>query len=370
MNRSFFYTDNLSVGYNGKPLIREICLQLKKGEILTLIGPNGSGKSTILKSIARQLSPICGTVYLENQNMSRLSDKDLARKMSVMLTERIQPELYTCEDIVAAGRYPYTGMLGILSEQDRAKVREAMETADVWALRFHDFSSLSDGQRQRVLLARALCQEPELLLLDEPTSFLDIHHKLELLSILKRFVLSKGLTVILSLHELDLAQKLSDRVISIRGDQIDRCGTPEEIFTSDYIRTLYGIEQGSYNAAFGCVEMEPVKGQPEVFVIGGNGSGIPLYRNLQRQGIPFAAGILHKNDIDYQVAVQLSETVITEEPFETITQEHFLQALSVMKTCRSVCCPLDTFGTMNKKNEELRRAAESLGILTVFQFPS
>lgn len=119
--RYFFYTDQLTVGYDGKPLIKEINIQLKKGEILTLIGPNGAGKSTILKSITRQLATISGTVYLDKQTMSKMSNKEVSQKLAVVLTERMRPELMTCEDIVATGRYPYTGTLGIFRQKTRQK---------------------------------------------------------------------------------------------------------------------------------------------------------------------------------------------------------------------------------------------------------
>ena len=359
----FFHTDQLTVGYDGKPLIREINIQLKKGEILTLIGPNGAGKSTILKSITRQLATISGTIYLDKQLMSQMSNKEVSQKLAVVLTERMRPELMTCEDIVATGRYPYTGTLGILSAEDKVKVKEAMETVHAWDLKDRDFTAISDGQRQRILLARAICQEPEIIVLDEPTSFLDIRHKLELLTILKQMVLDNQLTVIMSLHELDLAQKVSDKVICVHGEYIEKYGAPEEIFTSDYIRNLYGITRGSYNAAFGCVEMEPPKGTPQIFVIGGNGSGIPIYRKLQRQGIPFAAGVLHTNDVDYQVASALAAQVVAEKPFECISQKNYENAAELMKQCQKVICPLKEFGTMNAANKELLNLARKLGIL-------
>ena len=178
MKSYFFYTDQLTVGYDGKPLIKEINIQLNKGEILTLIGPNGAGKSTILKSITRQLSLISGTVYLEQEQMSRMTNKEVSRKLAVVLTERMRPELMTCEDVVSTGCYPYTGTLGILSPEDKKKVKNAMEMVHAWDLKDRDFTAISDGQRQRILLARAICQEPEIIILDEPTSFLDIRHKL------------------------------------------------------------------------------------------------------------------------------------------------------------------------------------------------
>ncbi len=361
MENYFVYTDHMSVGYNGVPLIKDIEIKLDRGEILTLIGPNGAGKSTILKSITRQLKLVGGAVYLDREMMHRMSGREVAQKLAVVMTERIRPELMTCGDIVATGRYPYTGTLGILTEEDRKKVREAMEMVHALDLYDRDFLAISDGQRQRILLARAICQEPEVIVLDEPTSFLDIRHKLELLAILKQMVLKRQTAVLMSLHELDLAQKISDYIICVKGDKIQKYGTPEEIFTSRYIHELYEIESGSYNADFGCLEMEKPKGQAQVFVIAGNGSGIPVYRSLQRKGIPFATGVLHENDMDYQVAKALAGEVITEVPFEMISERSFQKAMELMRNCKKVVCCLDSFGTMNHKNKKLLQEARKLG---------
>ena len=174
MGDFFVRTEQMTVGYDGKPLIKNIEIQLKRGEILTLIGPNGAGKSTILKSMTRQLKLVGGTVYLNNEMMNHMSGKEVARRLAVVMTERIRPELMSCEDIVATGRYPYTGTLGILGEEDWEKVHRAMEMVHALEFKDRDFTAISDGQRQRILLARAICQEPEIIVLDEPTSFLAI----------------------------------------------------------------------------------------------------------------------------------------------------------------------------------------------------
>ena len=363
MGEYFVHSEQMTVGYDGKPLIRDIEIRLNRGEILTLIGPNGAGKSTILKSLTRQLKLVGGTVYLDQKLMSQMSGKEVAQKLAVVTTERIRPELMTCEDIVATGRYPYTGTLGILSEGDWEKVHKAMDMVHALDLKDRDFTAISDGQRQRILLARAICQEPEVIVLDEPTSFLDIRHKLELLSILKKMVLEHHTAVLMSLHELDLAQKISDYVICVHGDRIEKYGTPEEIFTSEYIHHLYGITTGSYNAAFGCLEMAAPEGKPQVFVIGGNGKGIPVYRKLQRAGIPFIAGVIHSNDLDYDVAKALAAEVISEEPFEAITEEHLEKAEKMMDGCAEVICCVDKFGTMNAANQRLVEKAKRDGKL-------
>ena len=224
-----------------------------------------------------------------------------------------------------------------------------------------DFSAICDGQRQRVLLARAICQEPEIIILDEPTSFLDIRHKLELLTILKDMVSQKNVAVIMSLHELDLAQKISDQVICVHGSAIERYGEPEDIFTSEYIKKLYGVTKGSYNADFGCLELEPPSGTPEVFVIAGNGSGIPVFRKLQRKGIPFAAGVLHENDVDCQVAKALAAEVVTEKAFCEISTEAYEKARKIMNSCKKVICCVQEYGPMNEKNRLLEKEARENG---------
>ena len=353
MAEDYIWTENMTVGYGKTPLIRQIEIHVRAGEIVTLIGPNGAGKSTILRSVIRQLGLLEGTVYLDGMPMKGMGEREIAKRMSILMTERIHPELMTCEDVVGTGRYPYTGRMGLLTAEDRGKVREAMELVHAWDLASRDFSQISDGQKQRILLARAICQDPSVIVLDEPTSFLDIRHKLELLTILKDLVRRKKVAVLMSLHELDLAQKLSDYIVCVKGEYIERCGTPEEIFTSSYITGLYGITKGSYYAEFGCLEMEPVKGKPQVFVIGGNGSGIPVYRRLQRMGIPFAAGILHENDVDYPIARALASQVISEAPFEPIREETYDRAAEVLASCGQVICCLKEFGTLNDKNRKL-----------------
>ena len=356
-------TEDLSVGYNGRELIRGIALSLRPGEIMTLIGPNGAGKSTILKSVIRQLALVRGTVCLDGRDMAGLREGDVARRMSVVMTSHISPELMTCFDVAATGRYPYTGRLGILTREDREKVAQCLELVHAAGLADQDFSRISDGQRQRVLLARALCQEPEVLVLDEPTSFLDIRHKLELLAILKDMVRRRRLAVLMSLHELDLAQKISDQVVCVHGDKIERQGPPEEIFTTDYMRQLYGGARGSYNALFGSLELEAVAGAPEVFVIGGGGAGIPVYRRLQRQGIPFAAGVLQENDLDFPVASALAAEVVAEKRFQPIGEASLRRAAAVMADCRRVLCPLTEFGPFNEGNRQLLRLAGEAGTL-------
>ncbi len=242
----YFQTRQLIVGYQGKPLVKHIEIGLSKGEIMTLVGPNGAGKSTLLKSIAGQLRLLGGAVFLDGKNTGQMSGRELSQKMAVVFTEKMQTELMTCEDVVATGRYPYTGYFGILSKKDRALVGEAMELVHVSGIRHQDFTEVSDGQRQRVMLARAIAQEPEVIVMDEPVSFLDIRHKLEFLSVLLALREKKGLTVIMSLHELELAKIVSDKILCLKGEYVEGYGPPEEIFRGDFIKSLFGLSEENF----------------------------------------------------------------------------------------------------------------------------
>ena len=363
----YFQMKDLAVGYHKQPLIHDININIEKGEIVTLIGPNGSGKSTILKSITRQLELIGGRVYIASRDLQGLSYKTLSTEMAVVLTERIRPELMTCHDIVATGRYPYTGRLGVLSREDEDKVDQAMKAVHAVELGGRDFNAISDGQRQRVLLARAICQEPDMIILDEPTSFLDIRHKLDLLSILRSMAKEKGITVVMSLHEIDLAQKIADKIICVKGEQISHYGVPEEIFKEEIIRDLYEINNGFYDPVFGSIELPRPKGEPKVFVISGAGSGIPVYRSLQKEGIPFAAGILYTNDIDYQLAKLLAVHAVIEKPFEEISDRALKEAMALVESCKRVINAGVTIGTGNKKITEVLKKASGLGKLETAQ---
>lgn len=358
----YFETRDLAVGYNGKILIHDINIQIERGKILTLIGPNGAGKSTILKSITRHLAKIHGTVHIGEYEISAWSPKDMAQKVAVVLTDRIRPELMTCAEVVAMGRYPYTNMLGRMTPEDKTIVWDALARVHALDLAQQDFTTLSDGQRQRIMLARAICQDPEIIVLDEPTAYLDIRHKIELLDILREMAQEKNITVIMSLHEIDLATKLSDYLICVKGETIHAFGKPEEILRQHAIEELYDMEHGSYNLLFGSVELTKPNGAPKVFVVAGGGYGISCYRTLQKNQIPFAAGILYENDVDTQVARELSDHVITAPAFEPIAEVHFEAAAKLLEHCDRVIDAGTPLGSLNQMNGRLLELAREKAI--------
>ena len=256
----------LAIGYGKAPLLSDICLGVRPGQILTLIGPNGAGKSTLLRTLAGQLAPMGGTVLLEGRSLADYTGTQRAQKLALMAPHSRRMELTTCFDFVSAGRYPYTGRLGILSAGDRQQVHRALELVGAAQLADRDFNRISDGQRQRILLARALCQQPEVILLDEPTSFLDIKGKIELLTILGELAHTQKLAVILSLHELELAEKIADTVVCVSPGGVSGVLTPEQAFQPENIRALYGLTEQQYTALFGTPEPEAEKapaGKPQ-----------------------------------------------------------------------------------------------------------
>lgn len=348
-------------GYNKKIVVDGVNIEIRSGELTVLLGKNGAGKSTLLRSLAGQLELISGKIFILDKNITQYERAELARCMSVLLTDRVHPKLCTCRDIVAMGRYPYTGRLGILSEHDNYVVQNSMELVGIDRLADVDFMSVSDGQQKRVMLARAICQEPELIILDEPTAYLDLRYKLELLGVLRQLAEEKNVAVLMSMHELELAQKAADRVICIMEGRIDRVGEPGEILTSDYVAKLYDMEKGCYDAWLGSIWSAAPSCRPCVFVIGGAGSGIPFYRYLSRRGICFAAGVLHENDVEYRVADQLSRYIVSEKPFFAISDAAVAEAVKYIDICEKVYICTAEWGEGNIKNRELINYAAAQG---------
>ncbi|MCI8948493.1 MAG: ABC transporter ATP-binding protein [Lachnospiraceae bacterium] len=354
----YFYAEGMDVGYHGIPLIQNIKIRVNPGEILTLLGPNGSGKSTILKSIAGRIPLLGGSVFLGGRDLHKMKARERARKVSVVFTDRLHGEMVSCWDVVALGRYPYTGSFGILSKKDRLAVNEAMELVQVQELKDQEFEKISDGQRQRILLARAICQEPELILLDEPTSYLDMRYKLEFLSLLQSLARKKKLMVIMSIHELDFAARISDQVLCIRGTQAEGPRPPKEVFSSGFLRELFGITAGTFDEENQSPELEKPKGNPEIFVIAGGGKGRMEFRKLQREGRPFVAGILFDQDLDYPVAKALAVHTIEARGFEPIEERLISEAKGWIDRCQRVICCRKQFGALESANKELMEYAK------------
>lgn len=242
-----FSAERLAAGYDKNAVIKDVGFKVKQGMIMTLIGPNGGGKSTLLKTVGGLLKRQGGNVFIGGRDIEDISGNERAKRISLMLTDRINAGLMTCREVIEMGRYPYTGYFGILSEEDRKAVRNAIEITGLTGLTERDFTRLSDGQRQRVMLAQAICREPEVLILDEPVTYLDICHKIIFLEIIKKLAREKNMAVIMSVHELDLARRISDTVLCVKDGGVYMQGSSGEIFCREVICPLFDIPDDMFD---------------------------------------------------------------------------------------------------------------------------
>jgi iron complex transport system ATP-binding protein len=236
---------NLSIGYSHVPLVHLPDISIEKGEIIGIVGPNGSGKSTLLRTLTCSLPIVDGDVSLHTKDGRDVSLREIdretaAKNIAALFTDRIKGNGLRCSDIVAAGRYPYTGFFGKLSSSDIQLIKDSMNITDTTDLADKSFDSLSDGQKQRVLLARAICQEPGILILDEPTAFLDIRYQYQLKDIITSLK-NQGITILMSIHELEIASECSDRLITINEEHRAEITAPSSLNYEAFIRKLFGI---------------------------------------------------------------------------------------------------------------------------------
>jgi iron complex transport system ATP-binding protein len=284
-----------------------------------------------------------------------------AKSMAVVLTERLSIPMASVFEVAAMGRTPHTGFFGRLSADDRRVVNESLEIAGAAALAGREYYSLSDGEKQKVMIARALAQQPALIILDEPTSHLDIKHKIEVIRILNRLSRERGLTVIMALHDIDIALKGCEYVLLVKDGRVSAAGSPEDVMTSAGLNDLYGIEGAFYDSLLGgaefCNELPP-----QVFIVAGGGTGAPLYRMVSRMGLGIATGILHRNDIDFRIASDMRLTVVAEDSFNFIGADKSREAWCLMRQSSVIVDSGFPTGDINRENSVLLRRAANAGL--------
>ncbi|WP_415380341.1 ABC transporter ATP-binding protein [Halosimplex sp. TS25] len=239
-----FSAEELVVGYptSEAPVVDGETLVAPPGEVTALVGPNGSGKSTLLKGMADQLAPDAGSVLLDGSEVESMDSKDLARRLGLLSQENVAPESITVEKLVSHGRYPHRGFFDGLTDEDRAAIDRAIDLAGVGHIRDRDVGSLSGGQKQLVWIAMILAQETDVLLLDEPTTFLDMHHQLEVMEIVETLRDESDKTVVVVLHDLQQAARLADHMLALKDGTVQGRGSPEEVVTKEMLADVFGIE--------------------------------------------------------------------------------------------------------------------------------
>lgn len=282
--------DALSVGYRvgrrrpPRTVLAGVSARAGAGELTVLVGPNGTGKSTLLHTVAGLLPPLAGTVLLDGAELATLPPPDRARRLAVVLTERVEPGLLSVEELVALGRHPHTGPTGALRATDRAAVAAAVDAAGAGHLAGRRVAELSDGERQRVLVARALAQEPAVLLLDEPTAFLDVSARVGLLGLLRRLARDDGLCVLVSTHDLEPALRVADRVWLLDRAGGLHTGPPEALVADGMIAEVFGAPGLAFDPAAGAFAIRPAAGGRPVEVVAPDPEAALVARLLTREG--------------------------------------------------------------------------------------
>ncbi|EPY13352.1 MULTISPECIES: ABC transporter ATP-binding protein [Paenibacillus] len=236
------HLSSLNIRYGNKQIVHDFSLDVNEGEVLTIIGPNGSGKSTVLKAITRLIPCDSGRICIANEELQQFSSKQLSQIMCMLCQSNSSPSDMTVEELVGYGRMPHKKWYERMNDEDKEIICWAMELTGMTSYKERTVVSLSGGEAQRAWIAMALAQRPKVLLLDEPTTFLDIAHQLEVLELVRKLNRDLNLTVIMVLHDLNHASAYSDRVCVIQSGGIRICGTPGTVFTSELIRSVYGVD--------------------------------------------------------------------------------------------------------------------------------
>ena len=344
----------LTFGYAKQPLLYAVHLQVRAGEMLGLLGPNGSGKTTLLRLISGVLRPQQGKVFLEGRDLQQWGRRGAARRIAVVPQELHMPFAFTVEHMVGLGRTPFVNFLGSQTKHDQSIVQEAMQAAGIDTLAPRFFNELSGGERQRVIIAMALAQEPRLLLLDEPTSHLDIKYQVETLELVQRLNRERGVTVIAAMHDLNLAARYFPRLLLFQRGIVADAG-PAEVLEPKLLSRVYGVNvqvgilRGAEHLSVMPPNSQPIEEtedgnssiSPRVHVIAGGGSGELMMRALADAHIPFIAGALNIGDSDHTLALRLAGKVITEQPYAPISPPILeLVHTSLTQAALLIICPV------------------------------
>lgn len=367
----------MSFGYGAQSLLYDVSLRIHAGEMVGLLGPNGSGKTTLLRLLSGVLHPQQGKILLEERELARWRRSAIAQRLAVVPQELHMPYAFTVEQMVDLGRTPFVQtFFGSRNRDDETIVRDSMESAGVSALAGRVFNELSGGERQRVMIAMALAQQPSVLLLDEPTSHLDIKHQIETLELVQRLNRERGVSIIAAIHDLNLAARYFPRLVLFqRGIVAD--AAPTEVLEPGLLSRVYGVNvqvgilRGSEHISVLPPGSDPAASatsatsRPRVHVIAGGGSGELLMRALADEHVPFVAGALNVGDSDHTLALRLAESVITEQPYAPISPAVLEQVrTSLARVDLLIVCPAPIGpGNLPLLQEALTAAQRGLSVL-------
>lgn len=351
--------ENIEFLYQSAKILDNVTFNVKSREFLGIMGPNGSGKTTLLRCISDLLRPQMGTVLLDSKEIQKLSKKEIAKNIGVVPQTSSVDFAFTVRELVLMGRIPHIDRFRFETPYDFEIVEEAMKLTNVAHLANRTFDELSGGEKQRVIIARALAQEPEILLLDEPTVHLDITCQFEILDLVKKLCLEKGIIVLAVFHDLNLATRYSDTLLLLNKGKIVSAGKPEDVLTPENILKTYHIDvivkrHPLTNALYVTPYVSKRRISPlrnvTVHVICGGGSGAYLMKILLDKGYNTTTGVLNVLDTDFEMAKHLGVTVIGEIPFSQITTVSYQKNVNLLKQANIVIVTDFPVGSGNLKN--------------------
>lgn len=358
--------------YDTHPVLDGMKFTVQRGELLALLGANGAGKSTLLRCISGVLEPSAGSVSLDGSDIRGLTAAQIARQMAVVPQEHGADFDFTVEDIVLMGRFPYVGRFQREGAGDRDIAAKAMEMTGITHLAQRPITNLSGGEKQRVIIARAICQQPKLLLLDEPTASLDIGYQYELLELAVKLNREKGITIIAAIHDLNLAAQFFDRFILLSGGKVLAAGRAEEVITAENIKTSYGVPAVIFrHPLHGHLQVSIPKQQhgtgkdkkgPAVHVIGGGSEALPVLDALRERGCELSVGPLTAQDSGYQYASFYKIPLVEVHPFSPISDEIHAAHLRMLREAGLVVVPPIPFGEGNLRNLQAVEQASDEGV--------
>ena len=365
---------NLYAGYNGTTILQGISIGLGESDFVGVIGPNGSGKTTLLRSMSRALHPTGGQVTLDGKDIYSIPARDFARRVAVVPQDTVVAFDFTVLEITLMGRSPRLSRFAVETSKDMRVAMDALARTGTDHLKDRPINALSSGERQRVIVARALAQEPEIILLDEPTSHLDISYQFEIMDLVKSLNAERGLTVLVVMHDLNLASQYCDKLILIGDGSIQASGSPEEVITSEHIRRVYGAEvwvrrHPSTHKPYVISGVKPRSAEPtekfdkppRVHVIGGGGTAAPILARLARRGYAITCGVLNEGDADQEVADALDIPYIPQPQFSQITAESHAKHKELIDSADVVILTDVPVGPGNLSNIEAAHEAARAG---------
>jgi len=362
---------SVTVGYDREPVIREVSLTVARGRSLGIVGPNGSGKSTLVRALSRVLPPVGGEVLLDGIDIYRMSARDLARRVAVVAQDNAVAFDFSVADVVLMGRAPHLSRFGIERSRDYEVAWQSMDLTHTTALADRPITAVSGGERQRCMIARALAQQPSVLILDEPTAHLDINHQIEILDLARRLTAEHELATLVVLHDLNLASQYCDQLMLLAGGRVIAEGPPEEVVTESRIRAAYGADvQVRRHPATGrpyvtLLSRLPIAAPPtrrtKIHLICGAGTGVGPMRRLRHLGFAVSVGVVNVADSDQVEAQSLDLPRVEEAPFSPIGDEAHQRNSDLARSADVVLVTSIPFGRGNLRNLEAAVRARGVG---------